>query len=163
MGFALISVCIMISRFWRVCLLLVLVVFLAACQATEAPLEFAPDGKIVERAIALQLGRTQARLSEQLKATLPKLEIKQIQVKTLEPIVISELPAYHLQGTYNVTLTLPRQTVTQKKNEFEIYLQRQSEGKTWRLLQREVKDGQAGETQWSSYLIESDLEESISS
>jgi hypothetical protein len=58
-----------------------------------------------------------------------------------------------------VTLTLPRQTVTQKKNAFEIYLQRQSEGKTWRLLQREVKDGQAGEAQWSSYLIESDLEE----
>jgi hypothetical protein len=66
--------------------------------------------------------------------------------------VISELPAYHLTGFYNVTLTLPRQTVTQKRNAFEIYLQRQSEGKSWRLLQRQVNAEE--KTQWSSYLIE---------
>ena len=149
----------MVSRFYRVCLMLLLVLFITACQVKTAPLEFAPDGEIVQKAIALQLQRTQIRLSEQLKATLPELDVKQIQVKTIEPIAISELPAYHLQGTYDVTLTLPRQTVTQKKNAFEIYLQRQNEGKTWRLLQREVKDGQNGKTQWSSYLIEPVLEE----
>lgn len=143
----------MISSYWRVCLMVLLVFFLSACQGTTAPLEFAPNGDIVQKAIALQLEHTQARLSEQLNATLPKLEIKQIQVKTLEPIVISDLPAYHLQGIYNVTLTLPRQKVTQKKNAFEIYLQRQSEGKTWRLLQREMKNEKEEETQWSSYLI----------
>jgi len=126
--------------------------WLTACQATTAPLEFAPDGDIVQKAIAWQLEQTQERLSQQLKTTPPQLAIDKIQVKLLEPIVISELPAYHLTGFYNVTLTLPRQTVTQKRNAFEIYLQRQSEGKSWRLLQRQVNAEE--KTQWSSYLIE---------
>ncbi|MEB3310920.1 MAG: hypothetical protein VKJ02_11865 [Snowella sp.] len=147
----------MMAYCFRLCVTLLLVVVLTACQAKTAPLEFAPDGDIVQKAIALQLEHTQTRLSQQLKATLPKIDLKQIQVNTLEPIVISELPAYHLQGTYHVTLTLPRQTVTQKKNPFEIYLQRQAEGKTWRLLEREVKNGQNGETQWASYLIEAEI------
>jgi hypothetical protein len=126
--------------------------WLTACQATTAPLEFAPDGDIVQKAIAWQLEQTQERLSQQLKTSPPQLAIDKIQVKLLEPIVISELPAYHLTGFYNVTLTLPRQTVTQKRNAFEIYLQRQSEGKSWRLLQRQVNAEE--KTQWSSYLIE---------
>jgi hypothetical protein len=126
--------------------------WLTACQATTAPLEFAPDGEIVQKAIAWQLQQTQERLSQQLKTSPPQLAIDKIQVKLLEPIVVSELPAYHLRGFYNVTLRLPRQMVTQKRNPFEIYLQRQSEGKSWRLLQREVNSDE--QIQWSSYLIE---------
>jgi len=125
--------------------------WLTACQPKTAPLEFAPDGEIVQKAIALALNQTQARLSEQLKTVAPQLELDNVNVKKLEPIVVNELPAYHLTGFYDVKLSLPRQTVTQKKNPFEIYLQRQSEGKSWRLLKREAKPDQA--SQWSSYLI----------
>ncbi len=124
---------------------------LTACQTPTAPLEFAPDGEIVQKALTLALNQSQTRLSQQLKTAPPELAIDHINVKQLEPIVINDLPAYHLIGRYDVTLTLPRQTVTQKQNTFELYLQRQSEGKSWRLLQREANPQTA--SQWKSYLI----------
>ncbi|MGL5034396.1 MAG: hypothetical protein ACRC6M_11415 [Microcystaceae cyanobacterium] len=141
------------SRLLSLFLALICCFYLTACQATtSAPLEFAPDGEVVQKAIALALNQTQTRLSQQLKTPAPQLELDNINVKKLEAIVVNELPAYHLTGFYDVKLTLPRQTVTQKKNSFEIYLQRQSEGKSWRLLKREAKPADQA-SQWSSYLI----------
>ncbi|WP_353673407.1 hypothetical protein [Synechocystis sp. LKSZ1] len=140
----------------RYCCLILCCCWLMACQSAPAtvPLEFAPEGDIVQRALTYQLTQSQTRLSDQLQTSPPALAISNIQVKQIEPIVVADLPAYHLTGQYNVTLTLPRQTVTQKQNPFEIYLQRQSEGKSWRLLQREVSNDQG--LQWKSYLIETD-------
>jgi hypothetical protein len=124
-----------------------------ACQADKPPLEFAPDGAIVQQAIAFQLERTQAEISRQLNAPPPPFKISQITVKTLEAIGVNGLPAYHLRGVYNLKLVLPRQTVTQKKNPFDIYLQRQQEGKSWRLLKRSI-DPRTEAVQWSSYLVD---------
>jgi hypothetical protein len=126
---------------------------LFACQAAKPPLEFAPDGAIVQQAIAFQLERTQAELSRQLDAPPPRFTVSQITVNTIEAIVVNSLPAYHLRGVYNLKLFLPRQTVTQKKNPFELYLQRQQEGKSWRLLQRDI-DPRTEAVRWSSYLVD---------
>lgn len=136
---------------YRRFLLSIVAIILTACTAAQPPLEFAPDGKVITKAITLQLSQTEARLSHQLNATPPELEISQIRVKMLEPVFIEGLSSYHLQGSYNLKLKLPRQEVSQKGNQFEIYLQRQIEGKTWRLLRRQVNS--SGESQWSSYLI----------
>lgn len=138
---------------WYQCLLFsILIIFLTACTAAKPPLEFAPDAEFIQKAIALQLTQTEGRISKQLNAINPELEINQIRVKTIEPVFVEALPSYHLQGTYNLKLKLPYQEVKQKNNRFEIYLQRQIEGKTWRLLRQQVNP--AGESQWSSYLIE---------
>jgi len=126
---------------------------LLACQAEKPPLEFAPDGAVVQQAIAFQLDRTQAELSRQLNASPPKTKISQITVQTIEAIAINGLPAYHLKGVYNLKLFLPRQTVTQPKNPFDLYLQRQQEGKSWRLLKRDI-DPRTETVQWSSYLVD---------
>jgi hypothetical protein len=131
------------------CLLLLT---LGACQPVSAPLEFAPDGPVVRAALTYQLQETQRRLSEQLETLAPQVELSNIRVETLEPILIQKLAAYHLRGRYDLSLTLPRQHQAQKNNRFEIYLQRQEEGKSWRLLQREVLADQT--TQWYSELIE---------
>jgi len=56
------------------------------------------------------------------------------------------LPAYHLQGDYDLTLRLPHQKDTKQHNNFDLYLQRQIEGKTWRLLEEVA-------SQWRSYLV----------
>ncbi len=132
---------------------ILLILLLSACSTAKPPTEFAPDGEIVKRAVLLQLEQTEKRLSQGLNFSQPALEIPQINVKQIEPILVAELPAYHLQGTYNLTLIFPRQKVTQKNNNFEIYLQRQIEGKTWRLLRREVNTA-SGKVQWESYLID---------
>ncbi len=125
---------------------------LTACQTSSVPLEFAPDGKIVQQAIALQLKQRLNPLSEQLKTQKPQLNISNINVKTIEPITITNLPSYHLTGTYNLKLILPRQAIKQTKNQFDVYLQRQAEGKTWRLLSKDNKTS-TETSSWKSYLI----------
>lgn len=110
------------------------------------PLEFAPGGKIINQAIILQLQQTQINLSQNLKAPFPQLEINQIKVKQIEPMFINKLPVYHFQGTYNLSLKYPSENIEQKKNKFDIYLQRQQEGKSWRLLRK-------NHSRWKSYLI----------
>ncbi|YAI82725.1 MAG: hypothetical protein ACQJCO_03960 [cyanobacterium endosymbiont of Rhopalodia sterrenbergii] len=125
---------------------------IVACNSPTPPIEFAPDGEIVEKAIVLQLTQNFQRLSNQLKTTLPQLKINHIQVKQLDSILVAQLSTYHLQGTYKLKLMFPRQLKEQKENRFDIYLQRQIEGETWRLLRREYN--LPDETpQWKSYLI----------
>ncbi|MBR8828475.1 MAG: hypothetical protein DSM107014_11350 [Gomphosphaeria aponina SAG 52.96 = DSM 107014] len=129
-----------------------IIIWLTACSTQAPPTELAPEPEIVKKAIALQLNLTQTQLTQKLNAATPALEIGQINVKQLEPIFIAKLPAYHLQGTYDLTIKLPRQQAKQKNNPFEIYLQRQIEGKTWRLLKRETSKTEE-KTQWNTYLI----------
>ena len=136
---------------YRRFLSIILAILITACTSAKPPLGFAPDGELITKAIALQLSQTEASISKQLNANSPELEISKIRVKILEPVFIEGLSSYHLQGNYNLKLKLSRQEVNQKDNQFEIYLQRQIEGKTWRLLRRQVN--YRGESQWSSYLI----------
>jgi hypothetical protein len=125
---------------------------LNACQASTVPLEFAPDGNIVQEAITLQLSQRLTPLSQQLNTQKPRLDISNINVKSIDTIAIANLPTYHLKGTYNLKLILPRQEVKQNKNKFDVYLQRQGEGKTWRLLSKDNKKS-SEESSWKSYLI----------
>lgn len=136
-------------------IMLSLVVGLTACRPAEPPLEFTPEGAIIQKAITLQLEQTEQRLSEQLKVPSPQFEISNIQVKNNVPVFIENLAAYHLSGTYRLKLKLLHRDVLQDKNPFDIYLQRQAEGKTWRLLSKTIPNSTA-QPQWSSYLIELD-------
>jgi len=142
----------LLSRIICWCGLALMLGGLTACQPSPAPLEFAPPGAVVEAAIAYQLQQSQNQLSQNLQTVPPQVAIDQVNVNTIEPIVINNLAAYHLRGKYDITLTLPRQTLHQKQNTFEIYLQRQQEGESWRLLQRQVQADAS--LQWFSDLIE---------
>ena len=124
----------------------VLILLLSACGTPTPPRELAPNGQIVQKAIALQLNQTQQKIADRLNASSPQIQLNRIAVKQIEPIFVDKLATYHLTGTYTLTLKLPRQQVTQN-NAFDIYLQRQAQGKTWRLLKRETN-------QWTSYLIQ---------
>lgn len=127
----------------------IMLVLLTACG--NVGLE--PSRQIVQRAIALQVEQTQQQLSQQLGLNVKGWEINRVAVKKQEPLVIQDLSAYHVQGTYNVTLKLPKRRVTQEQNEFDIYLQRQKEGKTWRLaLPPSTRKDTA--PIWRTYLIQ---------
>jgi len=142
----------MIKRLFQGILTVLFIVLLTACSAATPPTELAPEGAIVEKAIALQLDQTSSSLSQQLELRNPKLTISNINVNKLEPIFINKLPAYHLRGTYNLKMKFARQEVKLKNDPFEIYLQRQAEGKTWRLLRPKITDS-TGNIEWLSYLI----------
>lgn len=143
----------MVRRCLRGLLAVILLVAIAACQNQTAPREFTPDGAIVKKAIALQLERAQRQISQQLQAPMPRFEIAKVNVDRIDPVIVSNLPTYHLRGNYQLHLYQHSQSRTQKRNPFDLYLQRQSEGETWRLLIKTPQQGNRPE-QWASYKVE---------
>jgi hypothetical protein len=106
---------------------------LTACGTSAPSRGLAPSKQLVQKAIALQVSQTQQRLTQQLQSSLPKFEITQVSLKQLQPLFVGGLPTYHILGTYKTKIQLPEQQATQEKNSFDVYIQRQKEGKTWRL------------------------------
>ena len=100
----------------------------------------------------LQVSQRQQQLTQTLHTLPPQVEISQVKLKQLEPVFINDLATYHVWGTYTLTLQLPDQKLTQPYNSFDVYLQRQKEGKTWRLvLPDPINKGTPAN--WRTYLI----------
>ncbi|MGV0024915.1 hypothetical protein [Phormidesmis priestleyi] len=127
----------------RVILAIILAGLLTACGVRELP-----NTALVRKAIAMQVSQTQQEISQQLRLEAPKVEVDRVQIKTRSPLTIQNLTAYRIEGTYDFTLKLRDRKVAQKDNPFEVYLQRQSEGKTWRLAQPQKESG------WVTKLVE---------
>lgn len=70
----------------------------------------------------------------------PSFEIERLAIAWASSLKIQNATAYRVSGTYNLITRRPKQQVIQKQNHFEIYLQRQQEGKTWRLLIPQLND-----------------------
>jgi len=81
--------------------------------------------------IALQLSQTPQQPSR--RPQLPSFKINHLVVSEHKPLMIQDLPGYQVRGMYDLTIQLQRRRETQQQNPFDIYLQRQKEGKTWRL------------------------------
>lgn len=136
---------------------LVLTVILLALLTACGTVGLEPSSQLVQRALALQLSQTQQQLSQQLQLSgrpqqPPSFEINRVVITQQEPLVIQNLPAYHVQGTYDLTLKLSRRQVNQQQNPFEVYLQSQKEGKTWRLALPQFT-GKDTKLTWLTYLI----------
>lgn len=150
-----------VPRRWLQITLILLLTVLTACGGNTPPKGLAPGREIVKHAIARQLTLTENRLTTQLNHPQETdFEIQNLNIKTLNPLYIADLPTYQISGTYRLKLNLSRQEITQDQNEFQVYLQRQVEGKTWRLLIRETASASAepenqedNVTAWASYLI----------
>lgn len=127
---------------WRF-ILIVLVALLSACSSVEME----PNRELVQKAIALQMHQTQQQLQLQVR----DLDIKKVNIAQKQPSSIQDLPGFRVKGTYDLTIKLPKQKLTQQKNPFEIYLQRQKEGKTWRLALPQFNTD--GVPSWFTYLI----------
>lgn len=135
----------------NIILIVIFSLTLTACGTNTPALGQAPSKQLVKKAIALQVNQTQQQFTQQLQSSPAKLEITKVSFKQLEPIFLGGLPTYHFLGTYNIKIGLPEQE-TQQKNSFDVYIQRQKEGKTWRLLIPENNDKKANST-WRTYLI----------
>lgn len=136
------------SLIFKVILLTFLVGFLSACSVSFSISGWEPSRSIVQQAIAIQLQQTQDKLIQELQLSQPpKLKINQLIINFLEPLKIENLPSFHLKGTYELDIQVPdRPEIIQPKNSFDIYLQRQKEGKTWRLARQEGKN-------WNTYFV----------
>ncbi len=107
---------------------------LTACGGSTPPLGLAPNQKLVQKAIALQINQAQQRLTQRLQSNPPNVEITQVKLKQLEPLFLDNLATFHIWGTYSLKVKLPSQQLTQQQRPFDVYVQRQPEGKTWRLV-----------------------------
>lgn len=127
----------------------ILLVLLTACGS----IGLLPTSQLVQKAIALQLSQTQQQLNQQLNLDFQGFEIKRLSITQNKPLTIESLPAFRVRGTYDLILKLPNRQLKQPQQLFDIYLQIQKEGKTWRLL---LPDKGSKETQlvWRSYLVE---------
>ncbi|NES99021.1 MAG: hypothetical protein F6K62_04020 [Sphaerospermopsis sp. SIO1G2] len=131
---------------------LILVGALLLLNACTALVLF-PSMQIVEKAIQIQVEQTQKDLQSKLDLDFQRFDIKKVFISQKEPITVGKLPTYHIQGTYQLEVNLPEQQLTQPQKPFDIYLQIQQEGKTWRLLVPETKKNQDDAPIWHSYLI----------
>lgn len=133
----------------RSALTVILLVLVTGCGS----IGLLPTSDLVQKAIALGLEQTQQKLSQQLDLDFQGFEIKRLSITQEQPLTINNLPAFHVQGTYDLIVKLPKRRLTQPKKPFDVYLQIQQEGKTWRLLLPE-KGSKDSQSVWRSYLVE---------
>ncbi|TAF08159.1 MAG: hypothetical protein EAZ77_07580 [Nostocales cyanobacterium] len=125
-----------------------ILVLLTACSS----IALLPTYELVEKAIAIQLQQTQQELQQKLDLDFKKFDLQRVSITQQQPLTIENLPAYRVQGTYDLTVKLPNKQISQPQKPFEIYLQIQREGKSWRLLLPE-KSNNDKPSIWHSYLI----------
>ncbi|MEA5581334.1 hypothetical protein VB620_08285 [Nodularia harveyana UHCC-0300] len=132
----------------RILLTAILLVFLAGCGTVG----LLPNTQLVQKAIALQVEQTQAQLNEKLDLDFQGFDIKDLKIRQELPLTIQNLPAFRVRGTYDLILHLPTRQLKQLEQPFEVYLQIQQEGKSWRLLVPEQNNTTVPQS-WHSYLI----------
>ncbi|BAY18591.1 hypothetical protein NIES21_44390 [Anabaenopsis circularis NIES-21] len=133
----------------RLFVTMILLVLLTACGTVG----LLPTSELVRKAIALGLEQTQQELSQKLDLDFQGLEIQQLKIAEEKPLTIQNLPAFRVKGKYDLIIKLPQRQLTQLQQPFELYLQIQQEGKTWRLLLPD-KTSKDSQRVWRSYLIQ---------
>jgi hypothetical protein len=132
----------------RLVLTAILLVLLTACSFGTP----SPNKNLVKKAIALSMQETQQQLSQKLNLDFGEFEINHLSIKQRQLMTVEHLPAFRIQGTYDLNLKLPERILEQPEKLFDIYLQLQREGKTWRLL---LPPGSNEDTSmWHSYFVE---------
>ncbi|MEH2005760.1 hypothetical protein [Nostoc sp.] len=133
----------------RLILTAILLMLVTACGS----IGLLPTSELVQKAIALGVEQTQQKLNQQLDLDFQGFEIKRLSITQEQPLTIKNLPAFRVRGTYDLIVKLPKRRLTQPQQPFEVYLQIQQEGKTWRLLLPE-KGSKDTQSIWRSYLIQ---------
>lgn len=125
-----------------------LTLILTACNNTS----IGPSTDLVQKAIGFNLEHTQEQLSEKLNLDTRGFDINHLHINQRKLFKLDNLPTYKLSGTYDLIFKLPEREITQAQKSFNVYLQLQKEGKTWRLLVPEKKENET-QASWYSYLI----------
>lgn len=132
----------------RLVLVAILLLLLTACGNGVLP----PNHNLVKKAIALELEQTQQQLNEKLDLEFQGFEIDHLSITKKIPLMMEHLPAYHLQGVYDLKLNIPQHNLKQSQKPFDIYMQLQTEGKTWRVIIQD-RNSQEADPIWRSYLV----------
>jgi hypothetical protein len=130
---------------------ILLILCLTACQINF----FIPDQQLIGRAIARQVQLTSSNLQENLLMqgkVNQAFIIDRVLIENIETCDIIGGRSYHVTGAYHLQSDPASQNKLRADHPFDLYIQRQIEGKTWRLL-RPVFDQEGQQINWLSYLI----------
>lgn len=113
---------------------LLILILCMGCQGNQPPLEFAPNATIIEKGIMFKLQKQHEYLSQHLQTQPPKLKVTKINIQNIQPTIINSLSTYHLEGTYKLNIQQKNKKNRTINNSFNLDLQRQAKGDTWRIL-----------------------------
>lgn len=122
------------KRLITLILFITVTIIFSACAMIKPPLELSPNPEIIQKALYLQLEEKYKKISSNLQSSPLPIEIKKINVKQINPLFLNDSAVYHLQGEYNLQLQLNNKNVQHKNKPFDLYLERQKEGKTWHII-----------------------------
>ncbi|MGD1902069.1 MAG: hypothetical protein ACFB9N_07495 [Geitlerinemataceae cyanobacterium] len=136
----------MLKRLLASCLTVFLALAIAGCD------RFGPNADLpLEAALLRQAQFGQEQLVGQLRFDLePTLRVRHIRVRSRRDFDIQGIPSYAVRGTYDLELEFPSRTLSRQRQPFELYLQPQAEGTTWRLAKL---DDAISPPQWRTYLL----------
>jgi hypothetical protein len=124
-----------------------LMLLLSGCVALGAPPKM-----IIQQALQLQVEQTQQALSQQLQLPSPQIEIRKLQLGDRTALKIDDLSAYRIRGQFDLQISQGRRRQKTQQAPFEVFLQRQTEGKTWRLAVP-TRSRNALEQAWQTYAL----------
>ncbi|MBD2100714.1 hypothetical protein [Leptolyngbya sp. FACHB-261] len=110
----------------------------------------------VAQALTIQLQTATRQLNQQLH--LPPegsgpIEVSAVKVTGREPIEVAGLPGYRVTGTCTLHLKVPGQQVRVPDSAFEVYLQQQREGKSWRLARPRIGTEPGATEDWDLVVL----------
>lgn len=142
----------------RVIILILLSLVFSACSViTISPVPFPPQ-QVLQQAIELQLSQSQQGVTQHLSHHHPatpslKMSVNRVKISRIKPMTIQGLPSFEVQGFYNLQINRQTKKIEERRNPFDIYLQSQKQGQTWRLARRYLNSHQT-QPQWLTYLIQ---------
>ena len=124
---------------------------IVGCDSNQATLALSPQPEIIEKALRIQLDKKYQQISQQLNTKRPQFKIIKINITQIKPAIKKfELPTYQLEGSYQMILRQGKSKRKKITNKFQLYLQRQSAGKTWRMI---IPDNYNQPSKYYSYKI----------
>jgi hypothetical protein len=123
-----------VKKLLSFCLVVLFAIGLTACGTSG------PSQAVLKGAIARQVVATQAPLSQQLRLPAPTLQditISHINITDQSNLRINDSPAYHVQGTYDLSLKQSDHRANQTGDRFDVYVQSKLIGKViqWQTAQ----------------------------
>jgi hypothetical protein len=136
----------MLRRLLAGCLTVLLAIAMVSCDRLN------PNADLpLEVALLRQAKFGQEQLIGQLRLDqAPVLHVRHIRVQSRRDLLIQNVPSYAVRGVYDLDVEFPQRTLTRQHQPFEIFLQPQAEGTTWRLAKL---DDAVTPPQWTTYLL----------
>lgn len=125
---------------------LILTAIIAFVLMGCGPIVLITDYGLVQRAISWQISLSEQKIGGLYSGNFSPpstVRVDGIRITQVQSLMIQNLPSFRVRGNYDLQLKRRGQRLTQKQSPFDIYLQRQKQGLTWRLA-RPLGNGEWG-------------------